>query len=258
MTRRLAADAYFGIIESLEFTLDARYRKWMRLLREPVDDFGDEAQEVQSPSIATCYRAASEITSVLLSVDESERAARWESRYRSSFCPDLFAERWPDRTTAWLESRDDINEEQVVAAETLYADYQHRRETLRRTACDRSVAALMKHYSAIGIEPLQLRFQESCFQLRQLIVDYSRLIESLLNEEQSRDYRNAEKHAWSLQVRLAGPPVSAEARLALTGEVAIAGYKPPYINPTTGRIDQDYGKYDSYEEWKAAVNDTKN
>lgn len=155
---------------------------------------------------------------------DANASEAWLDRFHQRLCPELYADRWPDRMTKWLSDRDDTTEEQIELASLLETEYLMQRHQTRRAAIAAGIKAKRKHFSPGGTEPLQLKYSRRLLQLRQSIQRVTDRFRALLTPEQQADldkeFVRIKRYG---EVGLLGPNVSNAAIQKLTGEVLPEG-----------------------------------
>ncbi len=167
----------------------------------------------------------------------------WLDRFHRRLCPELYADRWPDRMMEWLVARDDATAEQIEITSLLQTEYLTQRHQTRRAAIVAGIKAKRKHFAPEGTAPLQLKYSRRLLQLRQSIQRVRDRFRALLTPEQQADldqeFVRIKRYG---EVGLLGPNVSNAAIQKLTGEVLPEGVLLGPIDPKTGQRHPDYGK----------------
>ena len=187
--------------------------------------------------------AVAQIAAVAGRGTDANASEAWLDRFHQRLCPELYADRWPDRMMIWLVARDDATEEQIEITSLLETEYLAQRHQTRRAAIAAGIKAKRRHFSPGGTEPLQLKYSRRLLQLRQSIRRVTDRFRALLTPEQQADldkeFVRIKRYG---EVGLFGPNVSNAAIRKLTGEVLPEGVLLGPIDPKTGQRHPDYGK----------------
>lgn len=178
-------------------------------------------------------RAVIEIAAIVERAVGGDAKEAWIERFYANFCPDLYSERWPERTTEWLLQRQDFTVEQLELSEILLDEYLGERRRLRQTAVAAGVRARRTYLSAGGMEPLQFKYEQRLFALQKLIERTISRFRSLLNPEQRVALANEIKHVKLHRRHLLGPHVNSPALEKITNVHVPEGVLILY-NPETG------------------------
>jgi hypothetical protein len=183
-------------------------------------------------------RTAMQIADLLRSIGEPERAEAWRTRFYTRFCPDLYADRWPDGMVEWLSDRDDADEEQIAAARELLERYRSVRARLREQAVKAGVNAIRKHFTRAGTEPEHLRYGRCKLKLRELGHQTVNEFASLLTVEQREDFEAATSRLFAIfQSWAIGPRLETQLIRALTDEELPPGGSLPQIDVNAEKPD---------------------
>ena len=174
---------------------------------------------------------------------DANASEAWLDRFHQRLCPELYADRWPDRMMIWLVARDDATEEQIEITSLLETEYLAQRHQTRRAAIVAGIKAKRKHFSPEGTEPLQLKYSRRLLQLRQSVQRVIDRFRALLTPDQQAELdQEFYQIRYSGPTSLLGPNVSNAAIQKLTGEVLPEGVLLGPIDPKTGQRHPDYGK----------------
>lgn len=130
----------------------------------------------------------------------------WIDLYYRHRNPELFRERWPDRMVDWVAQQPDASDGQIEAARQLAADYELRRDAIRRAvlmAVDHTIRQLV---FSDGETRALLRQERLKMQLRQLIERNFEALRTLLTPSQTRALDEEQKEATHTPYLL-GPPI---------------------------------------------------
>lgn len=129
--------------------------------------------------------AVNRITMLLREGLGEDEVGIWIRRFHTALAPNLMAERWPEHDMLkWIESRDDVTDDQLELARALQAEYRDRLKHLIDTALRQGIVVKRDLVFPVGDAPIVLRYARSQLDIHKLSRSTIRRLHVALTPEQ--------------------------------------------------------------------------